>query len=858
MEKKMRHLGHDYSYKKFAHSEAEKVLQRFGSTWDGIKHQDIEELQERYGRNKIMNEKKASRLRLFIKSYITPFTLVLLALATISFFTEYVYATPEEKDVTGVLIMLAMVILSGTMSFVQSVKSSNAVEKLQNMIKVTATVIRDKKQMEIPIEEVVCGDLVQLSAGDMIPADLRLIQSKDLFVSQSSLTGESFPIEKHATHQKDSDQIDTEYDNLLFLGTNVISGTGLGIVIKVGNQTLFGRMASDNGEEQQQTSFETGINKTTWVLIRFMLVITPTVFLINGLTKGDWVEALMFAIATAVGLTPEMLPMIVTTNLVKGSREMAKEGTIMKNVNAIQNFGGMDVLCTDKTGTLTQDKVILEYHYNIGCQEDQKVLDLAFLNSYFQTGLRNLMDNAVIQAATQESDIQSDDFYKVDEIPFDFNRRRMSVIIKEFKTRETRLITKGAVEEMLLVCTQVLLDGEIVPLTETLRQKITKDVEALNRDGLRVLAIADKKVETAEWEYTTKDESELILQGYLAFLDPPKETAAAAIHALHQHNVAVKELTGDNQYVTHSVCKEVGLAGEKIITGNELQQLNQEELRKTVQAYNIFAKITPDQKVRIVGISVDTAVDVAKESADVILLRKDLMVLEKGILSGRRVFTNTMKYVKLTASSNFGNVFSVIPASIFLPFLPIAPIQSLLLNLIYDTSCMSVPWDKVDEEYVEKPKKWEPKSIGNFMRWFGPTSSIFDIVTYLFMYFIVCPAILGGSFFELNGADQLLFIGIFHAGWFIESLWSQMLVLHFLRTEKMPFLQSSASGIMTLVTTAGIVLGTVLPFTAFGAELGFVGLSPSYFLYLIPTIVAYLALVAFIKVLYVKRYGQLL
>ncbi|EGO7734465.1 magnesium-translocating P-type ATPase [Enterococcus faecalis] len=886
MEKKMRHLGHDYSYKKFAHSEAEKVLQRFGSTWDGIKHQDIEELQERYGRNKIMNEKKASRLRLFIKSYITPFTLVLLALATISFFTEYVYAAPEEKDVTGVLIMLAMVILSGTMSFVQSVKSSNAVEKLQNMIKVTATVIRDKKQMEIPIEEVVCGDLVQLSAGDMIPADLRLIQSKDLFVSQSSLTGESFPIEKHATHQKDSDQIDTEYDNLLFLGTNVISGTGLGIVIKVGNQTLFGRMASDNGEEQQQTSFETGINKTTWVLIRFMLVITPTVFLINGLTKGDWVEALMFAIATAVGLTPEMLPMIVTTNLVKGSREMAKEGTIMKNVNAIQNFGGMDVLCTDKTGTLTQDKVILEYHYNIGCQEDQKVLDLAFLNSYFQTGLRNLMDNAVIQAATQESDIQSDDFYKVDEIPFDFNRRRMSVIIKEFKTRETRLITKGAVEEMLLVCTQVLLDGEIVPLTETLRQKITKDVEALNRDGLRVLAIADKKVEAAEWEYTTKDESELILQGYLAFLDPPKETAAAAIQALHQHNVAVKVLTGDNQYVTHSVCKEVGLAGEKIITGNELQQLNQEELRKTVQAYNIFAKITPDQKVRIVnaltengqtvgflgdgindagamraadvGISVDTAVDVAKESADVILLRKDLMVLEKGILSGRRVFTNTMKYVKLTASSNFGNVFSVIPASIFLPFLPIAPIQSLLLNLIYDTSCMSVPWDKVDEEYVEKPKKWEPKSIGNFMRWFGPTSSIFDIVTYLFMYFIVCPAILGGSFFELNGADQLLFIGIFHAGWFIESLWSQMLVLHFLRTEKMPFLQSSASGIMTLVTTAGIVLGTVLPFTAFGAELGFVGLSPSYFLYLIPTIVAYLALVAFIKVLYVKRYGQLL
>ena len=462
----------------------------------------------------------------------------------------------------------------------------------------------------------------------------------------------------------------------MFLGTNVISGTGLGIVIKVGNQTLFGRMASDNGEEQQQTSFETGINKTTWVLIRFMLVITPTVFLINGLTKGDWVEALMFAIATAVGLTPEMLPMIVTTNLVKGSREMAKEGTIMKNVNAIQNFGGMDVLCTDKTGTLTQDKVILEYHYNIGCQEDQKVLDLAFLNSYFQTGLRNLMDNAVIQAATQESDIQSDDFYKVDEIPFDFNRRRMSVIIKEFKARETRLITKGAVEEMLLVCTQVLLDGEIVPLTETLRQKITKDVEALNRDGLRVLAIADKKVEAAEWEYTTKDESELILQGYLAFLDPPKETAAAAIHALHQHNVAVKVLTGDNQYVTHSVCKEVGLAGEKIITGNELQQLNQEELRKTVQAYNIFAKITPDQKVRIVnaltengqtvgflgdgindagamraadvGISVDTAVDVAKESADVILLRKDLMVLEKGILSGRRVFTNTMKYVKVS------------------------------------------------------------------------------------------------------------------------------------------------------------------------------------------------------------------
>lgn len=885
MQKEMKNMIHEKAYQKLANLSIDKVLESFSSSWDGLKAREVQRSKEQFGVNKITDDKKKSFIYTVIKSYVTPFTVVLMILATISFFTEYVYADPSDKDLTGVLIMLVMVLLSGTMTLIQSVKSNNAVSKLQNMIQITATVTRENKEMEIPMDEVVCGDLVKLSAGDMIPADLRLIRAKDLFVSQSAMTGESFPVEKKVENCVSTNN-QTDFENLLFLGSNVVSGSGVGVAIRVGDHTLFGKIAQDVVDDKKKTSFELGVNKTTWLLIRFMMVITPAVFLINGITKGNWSEALMFAIATAVGLTPEMLPMIVTTNLVKGSREMAKKGTIMKNVNAIQNFGAMDILCTDKTGTLTQDKVILEYHYNTSCQEDRDVLQSAFLNSYFQTGLRNLIDKAIIEATSKELSIDEEDYFKIDEIPFDFNRRRMSVVVKNRRSNQSSLITKGAVEEILQACTHINQQGNSILLTPEIKKQVLKTVEELNEDGLRVLAIADKKVNNQLDDYSVKDEKELILQGYLAFLDPPKETATAAIDALKNNGVSVKILTGDNELVTRSVCREVGLETEKMIDGSAIAKLSDTELEKTVNKYNIFTKVTPDQKTKIVkalkmndqtvgfmgdgindagamkvsdvGISVDTAVDIAKESADVILLQKDLMVLEQGIISGRRVFSNTMKYIKMTASSNFGNVFSVIPASIFLPFLPIAPIQSLLLNLIYDTSCVSVPWDNVDAEYLEKPKKWEAKSIGSFMKWFGPTSSIFDIVTYLFMYFIICPAILGGSFFSLTADKQLVFIAIFHAGWFIESLWSQMLVLHVLRTPKIPFLQSRASGILTLVTSIGIVVGTILPFTNLGASIGFVPLSGNYFFYLIPTIIAYLLLVTAIKKIYIIKYKELL
>ena len=871
----------------------QETLAIYKTAFRGLTEEQVEENRDLYGENIITKGQEDSILKKIYESIINPFTVILLVIALVSLVTNVWLAKPGEEDPTTSIIIVVLVLISGGIRFIQELRSDRAASNLSRLIVNTATVIREGVEQELPIDELVVGDIIKLSAGDMIPADVLLLESRDFFVQQSGLTGESDAVEKVCLAKADGQNFDSllETESLAFMGTNVISGRATALVLVVGDETMMGAIEQTLNTYDEPTSFERDMNSISWLLIRLMLVMVPVVFFINGLTDGDWLEAGVFALSVGVGLTPEMLPMIITASLAKGSIIMAQEKVVIKKLNAIQDLGAIDILCTDKTGTLTQDEIVLEYPLDIHGDLDLAVLRRAFLNSYYQTGLKNLMDRAIINRTEKEAEKHElvrdldQTFKKIDELPFDFERRRMSVIVKDDED-VISMVTKGALEEMLAISSYVEYKNRITELTEEIRQEILAEVAQLNEQGLRVLGVSYKSDLEEDYDYEVKDESDMILTGYLAFLDPPKSSAAPAIETLAEYGVATKILTGDNEKVTQAVCEKVGLDVENILLGVEVDALSDEELSKAVENTTVFAKLSPDQKARIilqlkanghkvgymgdgindapsmkvadVGISVDTAVDVAKESADVILLRKDLMVLEKGILSGRRVFTNTMKYVKLTASSNFGNVFSVIPASIFLPFLPIAPIQSLLLNLIYDTSCMSVPWDKVDEEYVEKPKKWEPKSIGNFMRWFGPTSSIFDIVTYLFMYFIVCPAILGGSFFELNGADQLLFIGIFHAGWFIESLWSQMLVLHFLRTEKMPFLQSSASGIMTLVTTAGIVLGTVLPFTAFGAELGFVGLSPSYFLYLIPTIVAYLALVAFIKVLYVKRYGQLL
>ncbi|EOW2611937.1 magnesium-translocating P-type ATPase [Enterococcus hirae] len=872
-------------YAAFAGKTKQELLNFFHSTDQGMKDEQIEESREKYGENSISYGKKTPFIVEALKAYITPFTLVLIALGVISFITEYVLAAPGDKDLFGVIIIFTMVIVSGTMTLVQSVRSNQAAEKLKSLVKVTAAVKRNGDYTEIPMEEIVCGDLVRLSAGDMIPADMRLLSAKDLFISQAALTGESYPVEKQAIVYDDETLSETSYENLAFMGSNVISGSAEGIIVSVGNETLFGHVAQTLSEKPIKSSFEIGIHKTSMLLIKFMALMAPTVIVINGLTKGDWLEAFLFGLSVAVGLTPEMLPMIVTTNLVKGASVMAKKGTVIKNLNAIQNFGAIDVLCTDKTGTLTQDKIILEYHMDCSGKEDDRVLRHAYLNSYYQTGLKNLLDVAIIDEAKQTLATDKINYRKVDEIPFDFERRRMSVVVED-TAGKTQMITKGAIEEMLSISNYIDIDGIVSPLTNEKRESVLAKVRDLNEDGLRVIGVAQKTNPSVVGEFSVKDESDMVLIGYLAFLDPPKETTKQALKALKDHGVAVKVLTGDNELVTRSVCRQVGLEINELITGEKISEMDDRELAQVAENHEVFVKLNPQQKARLttalrqnghtvgflgdgindapamkvadIGISVDTAVDIAKESADVILLEKDLTILERGLLSGRETFGNIMKYIKATASSNFGNMFSVLVASTFLPFLPMLPLQILFLNLIYDVSCISLPWDKMDKEYLREPKKWEASSIGKFMVYFGPTSSIFDITTYLLMYFIICPAVVGGDFHTLDAQQKIVFIVLFHAGWFVESLWSQTLVLHALRTPKIPFIQSNATFAMFTITTLGIVVGSILPFTGFGAELGLMPLPGTYWTWLVVTILAYLTLVTMVKKFYIKKFGELL
>ena len=750
------------------------------------------------------------------------------------------------------------------------------------------------------MDDLVVGDLVHLSAGDMIPADVRILDAKDLFISQASLTGESEPVEKTPKVCAQKESI-TDYSNIAFMGSNVISGSATAVVVCTGDRTLFGSMASAIAGEAVETSFTKGVNAVSWVLIRFMLVMVPLVFFINGITKGDWLDAFLFGISIAVGLTPEMLPMIVTTCLAKGAVSMSKKQTIVKNLNSIQNFGAIDILCTDKTGTLTQDKVVLEYHLNVNGEDDTRVLRHAYLNSYCQTGDKNLMDLAIIHRTEEEEAADpklldlSENYVKVEEIPFDFTRRRLTTVVQD-KKGKTQMVTKGAVEEMLSICSFAECDGTVQPLTEEVRMRILKTVDELNDKGFRVLAIAQKSNPSPVGAFGIKDECEMVLIGYLAFLDPPKESTADAIRALKAHGVTTKILTGDNDKVTRTICKQVGLEVRNMLLGSDLDHMTDEQLSKAVETTEVFAKLTPDQKARVVsilrenghtvgfmgdgindaaamkaadiGISVDTAVDVAKESADIILLEKDLMVLEEGIIEGRKTYANMIKYIKMTASSNFGNMFSVLAASALLPFLPMMSVHLIFLNLIYDLSCTAIPWDNVDKEFIAKPRKWDASSVGNFMLWIGPTSSIFDFTTYIFMYFVFCPLFVskGVLFNDLAAhysgvelaAMQARYIGMFQAGWFVESMWSQTLVIHMIRTPKLPFIQSRASAPVTLLTMTGIAVLTVIPFTPLGAALGLVALPASYFAYLIPCILLYMMLATSLKKAYVRYYGELL
>ncbi len=841
---------------------------------------------------KLPTEKKVSLPKRIAEAFINPFTAILIGLTAVSAFTDIILADPGEADPLTVVIIMTMVLISGILRFVQETRSGNAADKLLKMIKTTTNVRRmETGNAEIPLEEVVVGDIVHLAAGDMIPADMRIIQAKDLFVSQSALTGESVAVEKIPGAVSVEHDTLAEYPNLAFMGSNVISGSAAGVVVATGDDTIFGDMAKNVSDKPVQTNFEKGVNSVSWLLIRFMLVMVPIVLFINGFTKGDWMQATLFALSIAVGLTPEMLPMIVTTCLAKGAVAMSKEKTIIKNLNSIQNLGSIDILCTDKTGTLTQDKVALQYHLNIHGEEDTRVLRHAFLNSYYQTGLKNLMDVAVIERTLEEQKTVAelrgltDQFTKVDEIPFDFERRRMSVVVKNGKTQ---MITKGAVEEMLSVCSYAEYEGKVMPLTDDIKAYILKKVNDLNEDGMRVIAVAQKTNPSPVGTFSVADESDMVLMGYLAFLDPPKESTAEALAALKEHGVDVKILTGDNDKVTRCVCRQVGLSVDRILLGSDLDNMSNEELGSAAERVSVFAKLSPQQKARVitilrnnghsvgymgdgindaaamkasdVGISVDTAVDIAKESADVILLEKDLMVLEKGIIEGRKTYANMIKYIKMTASSNFGNMFSVLAASAFLPFIPMLPIHLILLNLIYDLSCTAIPWDNVDKEYLAVPRKWDASSIGKFMIWIGPTSSVFDITTYLLMYFIICPAMTGGLMFHqlTDPAMQAYFIALFQAGWFVESMWSQTLVIHMIRTPKIPFIQSHASLSVTLLTFTGIAALTIIPFTKLGASIGLAALPPVYFAWLALTIFLYMVLATVFKKIFIRRYGELL
>lgn len=885
-----------------------EILKSLHTTFRGLSAEDVAISRSKYGSNKVTREKRKSLAKRLTEAFINPFTAILFCLALVSTMTDMVFpyysllgSEPEDFDPLTVIIIVTMVMISGILRFVQESRSGNAAEKLLNMITTTCTVTRkEQEKAEIPMDELVVGDIVHLSAGDMLPADVRILTAKDFFVSQASLTGESETIEKTPNVNAQKESV-TDYSNIAFMGSNVVSGSATAVAVCVGDSTLFGSMASAVAGEAVETSFTKGVNAVSWVLIRFMMVMVPLVFFINGITKGDWLEAFLFGISIAVGLTPEMLPMIVTTCLAKGAVSMSKKKTIVKNLNSIQNFGAIDILCTDKTGTLTQDKVVLEYHLNVNGEDDTRVLRHAYLNSYFQTGYKNLMDIAIIHK-TEEAEAEdprlldlSESYVKVDEIPFDFTRRRLTTVVQD-KAGKTQMVTKGAVEEMLSICSHAECDGSVQPLTDAVRRHILRTVDELNDKGFRVLAIAQKSNPSPVDAFGVKDECDMVLLGYLAFLDPPKESTAAAIKALKEHGVTTKILTGDNDKVTHTICKQVGLEVRDMLLGSDIAHMTDEELAKAAEFTDVFAKLTPDQKARVVsvlranghtvgfmgdgindaaamkaadiGISVDTAVDVAKESADIILLEKDLLVLEQGIIEGRKTYANMIKYIKMTASSNFGNMFSVLAASALLPFLPMMSVHLIFLNLIYDLSCTAIPWDNVDEEFIAKPRKWDASSVGSFMIWIGPTSSIFDFTTYIFMYFVFCPMFVsnGVLFNDLptyyNGTElltmQAQYIGLFQAGWFVESMWSQTLVIHMIRTPKLPFIQSRASAPVTLLTMAGIAVLTVIPFTGLGAALGFVALPASYFAYLIPCILLYMALATSLKKAYVRHYGELL
>ena len=844
-----------------------EALSRLSTGEDGLAAGRAAELLAVHGRNEISRADKVPVWLAILRRFKNPLVIQLLIIGTISLLMG---------DIKAAVVVSGMVLLSVALAHFQESRSDAAVERLRAMVTAGAVVKRDGREEEIPIAELVPGDLVCLSAGAIVPADIRIISAKDFFVSQSSLTGESMPVEKPADAGQREKQGLLDLQNACFLGSTVVSGSAAGIVVNTGKRTYLGRISERLMAQQIQTSFDKGIASFTWLMIRFMVTMVGLVFFIVGLTKGDWVDALLFGMAVAVGLTPEMLPMIVTVNLSKGAMTMSRKKVIVKRLNAIQNFGAIDILCTDKTGTITQDRVILERHVDVTNRPCENVLRYAYMNSYYQTGLRNLLDRAVLKHTDLDVDRTC---RKVDEIPFDFQRRRMSVVI-DYEDAHV-LICKGAVEEMFKACDQYQIDDEIYPLMDIVKRDILEQYETLSADGYRVLVIAYREFPKEKQTFSVADESGLILLGYLAFLDPPKDSTAQALKSLAKAGVAVKILTGDNALVTRKVCREVGLEVETVITGEKLDGLSPEQLADIAEANAVFAKLSPTQKEDIIralrdrghvvgflgdgindvpslraadiGISVDTAVDVAKESADIVLLDKSLLVLEEGIMEGRRVFSNIIKYIRMGASSNFGNMFSVVGGSYFLPFLPMAPVQILTNNLLYDISQTAIPSDRVDDELIAKPRSWNIEGIKKFMIVIGPISSIFDYATYfLMLYFFHCRDYANPSTPE---AMKSYYEQLFHTGWFVESLLTQTMIVHIIRTSRIPVFQSAASMGMTLTTLAVMAVGSILPYTPVASFLGMVPLPGIYWAWIALFLFLYAVMTHGAKVWYHNRYG---
>ena len=875
-----------------ANAPIPELYEQLKTSIDGLNNEQVEAARLITGPNQIEHEKPLSAWLHLWLCYKNPFNLLLTVLAFISFLTD---------DIQATIVIGIMVVLSTLIRFIQEGKSNRAAENLIAMVTNTASVIRQskvedtlqnptinttqttqdhspflhsaaiKQTQELPIQELVQGDMIVLSAGDMIPADCRVIVAKDLFVSQAAMTGESLPIEKFSDPSHNTSSNPIELSNILFMGTNVVSGSATAVVISTGNLTYFGTIATRvTAADRVPTAFQSGVNSVSWLLIRFALVMVPIVLLVNGFTKGDWTEAFLFALAVAVGLTPEMLPMIVTSTLAKGAVILSRKKVIVKRLDAIQNFGAMDVLCTDKTGTLTQDKIFLSRHTDIFGNDSDEVLEFAYVNSYFQTGLKNLLDRAVLDHVELQTELKlAQDYQKIDEIPFDFERRRMSVVVSERQDHH-ELICKGAVEEILSICTHVKEGDNSIPLDASMLARVLEVTQNLNNDGLRVVAVAVKEVPPSKITYSIKDEDELTLIGYIAFLDPPKESTAPALAALAKHGVHVKVLTGDNELVTAKICREVGLTVNGVILGAQIDTLDDAQLARVVEDNNIFAKLNPLHKERLVrmlrhnghivgfmgdgindapairaadiGISVDSAVDIAKEAADIILLEKSLMVLEEGVLEGRKTFSNMLKYIRMTASSNFGNVFSVLVASAFLPFLPMLPLQLLVQNLLYDISQIAIPFDNVDDELIEQPLKWNPGDIGRFMLFFGPLSSVFDIATFVLMWFV---------FHADSVANQTLF----QSGWFVVGLLTQTLIVHMIRTSKIPFIQSRAAWPLTVMTVIIMIIGVSLPMSPLAGYFKLEALPLAYFPCLALILLGYVGLVQTVKHLYTKRYG---